>query len=480
MKQKGISLITLIVTIIVLVLIASITISTGGNMLDNTRVRSANDRLTAVATAIASHEKELGFSDRTIGDADTFYQLTENEYRIMGLEEFATDEKMPPVLVYKGADSLTSTQKVYELKTPKVLRQDGSYEDEDYVSKTYTFYDEKALSHVKVEFDTVKGVNRPLLTEDMTAVRTYFDNTGAVISEPVEDIYQEDWYDYSFTSPNWANMKIKDQYYVWIPRFAYHIQDFYLGMDYHNIPSSAINILFLRGTTNYTSNEEVLPVGYEVHPAFQYQTPDGSLVNLPGIWVSKYNVEDAVEALYPSAGISSDTAVEVTETSQLLNGLSQVQSHLIKNTEWAAVAYLSFATVGKTEDGSSLSKNASAIFELNVKQFVAAGLESQISSSYAENFNRYKKEQDEEGRDFTTYSCVDSLETKKFGDAILATSSGTSGTSAWFGGESVMMSAEAPFLVRGLGNNLFAYSAITVTPGESLACRNVLTVDVPE
>ena len=53
-KCKGISLISLIITIIVLILITSITLYTGGNMIDQSRVRNARDRLLTVATAIAS------------------------------------------------------------------------------------------------------------------------------------------------------------------------------------------------------------------------------------------------------------------------------------------------------------------------------------------------------------------------------------------------------------------------------------------
>ena len=55
-KNKGISVIALIITIIVLILIASITIYTGGNMIEQSRIRTAKDRLDTVAKAIASQE----------------------------------------------------------------------------------------------------------------------------------------------------------------------------------------------------------------------------------------------------------------------------------------------------------------------------------------------------------------------------------------------------------------------------------------
>jgi len=66
MNNKGVSVIALIVTIIVLVLITSITIYNGRNVLDRTRKKSAQDRLMTVAVTVVSHEKELGYTDKVL------------------------------------------------------------------------------------------------------------------------------------------------------------------------------------------------------------------------------------------------------------------------------------------------------------------------------------------------------------------------------------------------------------------------------
>ena len=91
-------------------------------------------------------------------------------------------------------------------------------------------------------------------------------------------------------------------YYVWIPRFAYKIEEFYLGTNLSNIPSSAIKIVFLKGTTDYMSNEEVIPPGYQVHPAFKFYNSENEKVELPGFWVAKHNVNDVVDVIYKAAG----------------------------------------------------------------------------------------------------------------------------------------------------------------------------------
>lgn len=482
MKNKGISLITLIITIIVVILIASITIYTGGNMVEQSRIKTAEDRMRTVANAIASHEKELGFSNTVIGSPSGDYRLLgSDDYEIMGLEDYINEDQMPPIYVQKNAISLNDNETKYKieykLKTPKVLKKNTPYTEDDYVELTHVFYDSTHRENIKVEFDTVKGVNRPLLTEDMMPVKTYFDDKLSVYTEPVDDIYDEDWYDYSSTAPNWANIKMNDNaYYVWIPRFAYKVQDFYIGTDYSNIPSSAIKVIFLKENTDYMANDEVLPVGYQVHPAFKYYAEDGSVVNIPGFWVSKYTVTDLVDVVYKlnTEGDSIWGALEKTELTELHGNkesiVNQLESHLIKNTEWAAVAYLSFATAGKTDDGTSLQGNPSAVMSLNVRQFVAGVLDNTIPEEKAVNFDIYSID----AGDSLNYKTT---EERQFGDAIMATSAKNSTNSAWFSGISERISTAQPFIIRGLDNNLFSYSAASRKPEIGAGCRNVLLVN---
>jgi len=484
MKNKGISLITLIITIIVIILIASITIYTGGNMVEQSRIKTAEDRMRTVANAIASHEKELGFADTVVGGVSGDYRLLgADDYKLMGLEDYTNTESMPPIYVYKSADSINSNKKEYKLKTPKIVKINSPYTEEDFVEITHTFYDGTHRENIKVEFDTVKGVNRPLLTEDMMAVKTYFNEDSVVSSEPVNDIYDEDWYDYSSIAPNWANVKMNNNtYYVWIPRFAYKIQDFYIGTDYSTIPSSAIKILFLKENTDYLANGEVLPAGYHVHPAFKYKDKDDNVVNIPGFWVAKYNITDLADVVY-KLNTEGDLILGAMEESELteLHGteasiVSQLDSHLLKNTEWAAIAYLSFATAGKTEDGTSLPNNPSAVMDLNVRQFVAGVLDNVVPESKAVNFDIYTID-DDESINYETTEEKQFRDAIRFGDAIRATSAGNSEKSAWFGGTSEKITATEPFIIRGLDNNLFSYSASSRKPDRGAGCRNVLLVN---
>ncbi len=475
-NQKGISLITLIITIIVLVLISSITLYTGGNMAEQSRTKTAKDRLSTVASAIFAHEKELGFEGMVTGSSsEEEYRLLEaKDYEIMGLQDYSQNEKIPPVFVYKGNPDPTNPHKVvYQLKTPKIRRTNEAYDEEDFVFESYTFTVADYLENQKVEFDTVKGVNRPLLIDKMMPVKMFYDENGDVYSEPVTDIYSQNWYDYSAATANWANVKMNDNlYYVWIPRFAYKIQEFYLGTDYANIPASAISIVFLKENSNYMANDDILPAGYQVHPAFQYKE-NGTIKNIPGFWVAKYNVKNYVDALYKEGAEETDSsisgALEITTLEHLHPDIDSalLESHLLKNTEWAAVAYLSFATNGKTMDGTSLENNPSAVMELNIKQFVAACLKDSIGATIdTKNFDLYDTDLN------LLNSCE--AENRRYGDAIKATSSESSTKSAWFGGKSVLLTSENPIMLRGLDQSIFSYDATTRRPLEGAGCRNVL------
>ena len=91
------------------------------------------------------------------------------------------------------------------------------------------------------------------------------------------------WYDYS--NKIWANVKTdnngQEAWWVWVPRYAYKIQD--AG------PNKYTDVIFI-DTENKPIDAKYgdkLPDGYIPHPAF---TVDGN--ELKGIWISKYEASN--------------------------------------------------------------------------------------------------------------------------------------------------------------------------------------------
>ena len=214
----------------------------------------------------------------------------------------------------------------------------------------------------------------------------------------------------------WANAKTEDgSYWVWIPRFAYKIiyyeeesKDTVKGY-FQNSPAggaqyykpdgttastdpddvksqyATIDIVFLNGTSDTQYREENITTNaitiknlsseYIVHPAFQRASAtaiNNSLgkwsSDVTGIWVAKFEAsrEDAtiddigvgtkiksVPSVKSAVGVSASAAYDYCE-----DMYSTMYSHMMKNSEWGAVAYLAYSAYGR--NGNEISSNRSA------------------------------------------------------------------------------------------------------------------------
>jgi hypothetical protein len=261
----------------------------------------------------------------------------------------------------------------------------------DFVQET------EALINVNTDtgsWDNIGKVNAPDLLTGMTPIK--FNSPVVASTDGKTDLKDlvvtttsndTDWYNYS--KGEWANAKTKDEsMWVWIPRFAYIVDS----------STQTFKIVFLIGTTDYYYNadgkiekaqrataDNLYPdtTGsvYTVHPAFTNESSinyanGGWDDELTGIWVAKF------EAAYPDDSENSGDTVatvsingtnwyypifkgqkysynditisnafllsqEIAKNKEVygLNSTS-TDSHLMKNSEWGAVAYLSKSQYG--------------------------------------------------------------------------------------------------------------------------------------
>ncbi len=235
---------------------------------------------------------------------------------------------------------------------------------------------------IEIYKDT-SGANSPVLVDGMIPVR--YDGAKWVVADNTKDA-ETSWYDY--TKQEWANAvtvtedqraDLKDSpagteipmtaintMWVWIPRYEYDTTN--LGTDYSGgskTEPGAININFIDGT-GAGSGEN-----YKVHTAFKFGEQE-----LEGFWYGKFetsNKEQSCTAKDYSAGtdcdqttftpqikpnvtswrgISPSTAFTVSQKMvtdfKTEYGFSGTEdTHMSKNSEWGAVAYLSQSTYGK-------------------------------------------------------------------------------------------------------------------------------------
>ena len=188
-------------------------------------------------------------------------------------------------------------------------------------------------------YNASKGVNTPKLGSGMTPIKwngsSWVNTTGS----------DKDWYDY--TGKKWANAKTSDgSMWVWIPRYAYSITS-----GYHSSSTGNIDVEFMKGLTNETSTgrksfDNVSGQGkWNIHPAFNYGTA------VSGLWVAKFEASNGSGKIKVEPGVQSWRSVTVNNIyTSCLNYNKTLNSHMMKNDEWGAVAYLSKSRYGKSAE----------------------------------------------------------------------------------------------------------------------------------
>ena len=253
------------------------------------------------------------------------------------------------------------------------------------------------------------GANNPILDEGMIPV--YYDsNKEAWCKAELDNTSKEySWYDYDALI--WANavtvsketrsnymaaslgteIKMDDitSMWVWIPRFKYTIFD-------NSTNPKEINVTFekgLKSSGTVICTDELSETGSEVcidnknngiisgvstytHPAFNYGDE-----KLEGIWVSKFEAginsnnkcasdNNAIncnkeQEIMIKPGAFSLNYISMNNLYQSFNkmnnnslyGLADSDVHMIKNTEWGAVAYLYYSKYGKLSNSEYGSKD---------------------------------------------------------------------------------------------------------------------------
>ncbi len=259
------------------------------------------------------------------------------------------------------------------------------------------------------EWNEEKGVNAPKLASNMKLVTfNLADNTW------VEDITKNE-YSYVDTSiagnankSEWANAEVTvdgiTSYFVWIPRYAYKIT--YYTDENKTTESSTptaygtIDVKFIKGTGKTAADGITVckyaddptldtKTDYIIHPAFTTNADLGGGWNkeLAGIWIGKYEASLANKAdgsnivtddeetgnillsdntdktVVTKAGYSSWR--NITIGNMYTNALAystKLKSHMLKNSEWGAVAYLTESKYGRNGANVSINNNGETYY----------------------------------------------------------------------------------------------------------------------
>ncbi len=374
------------------------------------------------------------------GEDLAYYVVIKGEYYKMTLDDNGISIEKTPTEVDGGTDnneleatSDNSSVTVESIDGNIITLKGGSSTGSARITVTYGSYSKTCAATVtilpsesdtpstSVNFSTAYGridviwldtsnnvistPNTPNLGNETTGTLT---PVKWVNSEPTPtNASDSDWYNYKAgtgtadnTESKWANATNDDgSYFVWIPRYAYRIT--YYESQTSTTPTGYYDGYGMwqasDGSKKYNLDEGIETVDYNgnkyiVHPAFMDDSSStyshgGWKSDLSGIWVAKF------EMSYSNATISSSgsgtkfksvpsviSARSITIGNMYTYGkayASTKESHLMKNSEWGAVAYLTQSQYGR--NGNEISVNQCSSFVTGAGR----GLNSREDSSFS-------------------------------------------------------------------------------------------------
>ena len=524
-SSKGITLIALVITIIVLLILAGVSIAmlTGdsGILTQATEAKKAN--------TVGAEKEQIGLAMQSLkmkkqaDNVSTIVTSAELQEQLLGdgAKNVTVEDGENDNLVVNYEDSKNSYLVDQEGNIEKNGEiENGPVEQPENVAKYWEVTrksDEEWYSYNDVSNGDKKvKVNTPKLGGNMKPIKYV---------GPEADTQG---------GSKWANAMTSDgSMFVWIPRYAYKITE-----GYHTNQAGTIEVAFIDTSNKFlngetgeiTTNVEDPEAGkskWLVHPAFT-SNPEagGGFGEIPGIWVGKFEAT-GVYSNGDASKVSVKPGVQslrnMTINDQYKAGMKatygesvNLNSHMAKNSEWGATVYLAHSKYGTnkkkveqnkssafytggtntveeiytTNKAQSTTHNATGVYDLNggAWERTAAYVNNkndQLGTTGGKNAGDFYGATESEQATSTKYKTVYSSENnqskdyqtagkKNKGDAVYETSvSHSHGTGSWFDACAYFPFGANPFFYRGGGyydtaaGTFFFYSSYGGANGSS-------------
>ena len=278
--------------------------------------------------------------------------LSDKEKHIYSLVIFLSQEKQYCFCTNKTISELLN------ISVTQVSKLVNSLKDKGYINIEMVYKENSKEVDIRKLIPNVSNI------ANKTYV-TWAEKDGTYEINDTQTTKPSDWYDYE--NGKWANIKtVKDgleAYWVWIPRFEYVVPT----------STTAIDVKFI------SKSKTTADSGYTIHPAFTWKkTENGTTTTkeLDGIWVAKFEASSNTETPDTNYGGGDTTSLQVQikpgtqswrnispknmftvcrdiQKTGVLAGSTNVDSHMMKNIEWGAVAILSQSKYGVYNPKSS-------------------------------------------------------------------------------------------------------------------------------
>ena len=368
-KKIGFTLIELLAVIIVLAIIALIATPIIFNVIENAKIKSLENSCYGVIDAVRTKYAEglLNLNKITNGNV--------NELTVSG--------EKPIDGTWTIDNSKDSEQRGIKIDNVRFSSM------KDYACSNDL---ETGKVSCKKTYKDNSSANTPILFKNMVPIK--YENNKWIIA----DLGQK-WYDYD--AKEWANAVVLNSgvtknvgdevteeeislWYVWIPRYKYTI----FNGNNESVSEQLINVTFESGTNrtgtvtctdNADGSETCSTItngtSTYTHPAFKFGNTE-----LTGFWVGKFEISTTDSACNSSASrancnkvltmsikpnVSSWRYATISnhftsiQNAKTTYGISNADSHMLKNMEWGAVAYLKQSKYGLGTTDIAVNTNSS-------------------------------------------------------------------------------------------------------------------------
>ena len=349
------------------------------------------------------------------------------------------------------------------------------------------------------EYIDTSGANSPELLNNMIPIK--YNGTNWVYAD-----ISEEWYDYD--NKEWANAVVLNSgvsknvgdtitedeialWYVWIPRYKYQLFNTVIN---GRVTQRLINVEFENGTaTTGTASctDDIRKLGsssqtcsgaingnWYTHPAFTFGSEQ-----LTGFWVGKFEVSGSTSQITIKPGVQSLRSTTVSNFFTAIQGIesdygiSNGDSHMMKNMEWGAVAYLkqskyglgttdisantngsyytgggSSSTSYKSNTGQSTTGNVYGVYDMSggAGEYVMGNMVDSSGEFYISS-SGFSSAPDAKYYDSYTYNTDWSIRSRgKLGDATREIQAFSGGyQDGWYDDYTMFVYSDASWLIRG-------------------------------
>ena len=367
--KNGFTLIELLAVIIILAIVALIATPIILNVVEDARISAGSSEASMIYSGINNYCTTSAMENQLNGTIDICADgvTTEEVSTMVNLGKAEVTE-----VIYNNGKV---TNLVVESNTHTfTLCYDG----------TFGMDEEECPVAPKPDYTDTSGANKPELLDNMIPI--VYDGNNWVYAD-----VKEAWYNYD--NKEWANAVVLNDnitknvgetiteeeialWYVWIPRYKYQLFNANNG----SVDEQLINVAFESGTattgtvsctdidfvanpTNAASETctNASNGNWYTHPAFTFGSEQ-----LTGFWVGKFEVSGSIDEITIKPNVSSLRSQTVSSFFTAIQNMSSTynligDSHMMKNMEWGAVAYLKQSIYGLGETDIGINNNSNYI-----------------------------------------------------------------------------------------------------------------------